>query len=119
MTLFSARGEAKGIPKETSEKAEKRKKKKSYYAKLKREEDDKMAELAAKYRDRARERRDGGAPGAPVEGATADEAADEGESAGGAGASNTSGYRAVAPDVKSSYDAAERRKRMIQVRICF
>ena len=78
-----------------------------------------MAELAAKYRDRARERRDGGAPGAPVEGATADEAADEGESAGGAGASNTSGYRAVAPDVKSSYDAAERRKRMIQVRFLF
>ena len=39
---------------------EKRKKKKSYYAKLKRQEDDKMAELAAKYRDRAKERRDGG-----------------------------------------------------------
>lgn len=42
-----------------SEKAEKRKKKKSFYAKLKRQEDDKMAELAAKYRDRAKERRDG------------------------------------------------------------
>ena len=38
---------------ESSDKAEKRKKKKSYYAKLKRQEDDKMAELAAKYRDRA------------------------------------------------------------------
>ena len=46
--------------KELSEKAEKRKKKKSFYAKLKRQEDDKMAELAAKYRDRAAERRDGG-----------------------------------------------------------
>jgi IK cytokine len=45
---------------ESTEKAEKRKKKKSFYAKLKRQEDDKMAELAAKYRDRAKERRDGG-----------------------------------------------------------
>merc|ERR1712154_205129 len=45
--------------KELSEKAEKRKKKKSFYAKLKRQEDDKMAELAAKYRDRAAERREG------------------------------------------------------------
>ncbi len=50
---FSARNEpSKVINRETSERAEKRKKKKSYYAKLKREEDDKMAELAAKYRDR-------------------------------------------------------------------
>ena len=48
-----------GLKKESSERAEKRKKKKSYYAKLKKQEDDKMAELAAKYRDRAAERRDG------------------------------------------------------------
>jgi hypothetical protein len=62
---------------------------------------------------RARERRDGpGVPGAPSE-ARGAEAAEEGENAAG---SSTSGYRAVAPDVKSSYDAAERRKRMIQVR---
>ena len=45
---------------DSKDKGEKRKKKKSYYAKLKRQEDDKMAELAAKYRDRAKERRDGG-----------------------------------------------------------
>merc|ERR1712038_1873950 len=51
--------------KELSEKAEKRKKKKSFYAKLKRQEDDKMAELAAKYRDRAKERRDGGVSDRP------------------------------------------------------
>ena len=51
--IFSARNEpSKVVNRETSERAEKRKKKKSYYAKLKREEDDKMAELAAKYRDR-------------------------------------------------------------------
>ena len=90
------------MDRETSERAEKRKKKKSYYAKLKREEDDKMAELAAKYRDRAKERRDGGVPGA---------AAPAGEAE---ASSNTSGYHAVAPDVKSNFDAAERRKRMIQ-----
>ena len=64
-----------------------------------------MAELAAKYRDRARERRDGGPPGAAPEGANPAAEAD-----------TTSGYHAVAPDVKSSYDAAERRKRMIQAR---
>jgi IK cytokine len=53
VSYFSARNEpSKVINRETSERAEKRKKKKSYYAKLKREEDDKMAELAAKYRDR-------------------------------------------------------------------
>ena len=101
----SARSDSKTGHKETSEAAEKRKKKKSYYAKLKREEDDKMAELAAKYRDRARERRDGVAPGAAPEGSNSNPAAE---------ADTTSGYHAVAPDVKSSYDAAERRKRMIQ-----
>ena len=31
------------------------------------------------------------------------------------GNSGGAGYRAVAPDIKSSFDAAERRKRMIQV----
>merc|ERR1719209_970254 len=40
-------------------KAEERRKRKTYYAKLRKDEDDKMAELAAKYRDRAKERRDG------------------------------------------------------------
>ena len=120
--ISSARNESKAVNRETSEAAEKRKKKKSYYAKLKREEDDKMAELAAKYRDRAAERRDGGVPGAPAEGSNvggSDQTADESDNAGGAGASNTSGYRAVAPDVKSSFDAAERRKRMIQARTVF
>ena len=50
----------KGLKPDSGDRGEKRKKKKSYYAKLKRQEDDKMAELAAKYRDRAKERRDGG-----------------------------------------------------------
>ena len=47
-------------------KAAERRKKKNFYAKMKKDEEDKMAELAAKYRDRAAERRDGGesVPGA-------------------------------------------------------
>merc|ERR1719430_1535050 len=54
-----------------------------------------MAELAAKYRDRARERRDGG-----------------GEIPPGVEDSST-GYRAVAPNARESHDAAERRRQMI------
>lgn len=77
--------------------AELRKKKKSYYAKLKKQEDDKMAELAEKYRDRARERRDGVHTDAVDDSVT-----------------NTNAYRAVAPDLKSGLDAAERRRQMIQ-----
>lgn len=82
-----------------SSKAELRRRKKSYYAKLKKQEDTKMAELAEKYRDRARERRDGNNPEfAPVEDPT----------------TNVSAYRAVAPDAKSGLDAAERRRQAIQ-----
>merc|ERR1719266_2000833 len=55
-----------------------------------------MAELAAKYRDRAKERRDGGVSDRP-------------DDSSGSGA-----YRAVAPDVKGNFDAAERRRQMIQ-----
>ncbi|XP_014205633.1 protein Red [Copidosoma floridanum] len=80
-----------------SNRAELRRKKKSYYAKLKKQEDDKMAELAEKYRDRARERRDG----------TNQEQVED-------PMTNASAYRAVAPDLKSGYDAAERRRQMIQ-----
>lgn len=77
---------------------EARRKKKSYYAKLKKQEDNKLAELAEKYRDRASERRNGANPDYqnvdPMNAAQA--------------------YRAVAPDLKSGFDAAERRKQMIQ-----
>jgi len=78
----------------SAEKKDERKKKKNYYAKLKRSEDDKLAELASKYRDRAKERRDGG------EGSRPDDTA--------------GAYRAVAPDTKGNFDAAERRRQMIQ-----
>ncbi|KAF5281718.1 hypothetical protein FQA39_LY17739 [Lamprigera yunnana] len=85
-----------GPPKEDPNEA--RRKKKSYYAKLKKQEDNKLAELAEKYRDRASERRNGANPDYqnvdPMNAAQA--------------------YRAVAPDLKSGFDAAERRKQMIQ-----
>ncbi|KAH9632693.1 hypothetical protein HF086_016892 [Spodoptera exigua] len=47
------------MPPPAENKGELRRKKKSYYAALKKQEDNKLAELAEKYRDRARERRDG------------------------------------------------------------
>ena len=76
-------------------KAEERRKKKTYYAKLKKDEDDKMAELAEKYRDRAKERREGvDGNNVPTEDAT-------------------NAYRAVAPNAHGVHDAAERRKQMI------
>merc|ERR1719319_1527188 len=74
-------------------KADKRREKKTYYAKLKKDEDDKLAELEEQYRDRAKERRDGG-----ENSATQDDAG---------------GYRAVAPNARESHDAAERRRQMI------
>ncbi|KAL0275647.1 UNVERIFIED_CONTAM: hypothetical protein PYX00_003444 [Menopon gallinae] len=85
-------------PSETEDKAERRRKKKSFYAKLKKQEEDKMAELAEKYRDRAKERREGQNPDYQAEDPL----------------SGASGYRAVAPDIKSGLDAAERRRQMIQ-----
>jgi IK cytokine len=67
----------------------------SYYAKLKRLEEERQKELAEKYRDRARERRDGND--------------DQGDTI-----STTADYRAVAPDAKSVENLAERRKQVIQ-----
>ncbi|XP_055626871.1 protein Red [Toxorhynchites rutilus septentrionalis] len=82
----------------SSERHEARRKKKNFYAQLKKQEDNKLAELAEKYRDRARERRDGANPDYQ-----------------NVDASNSTGaYRAVAPDVKSGLDAAERRRQQIQ-----
>lgn len=72
-------------PPESEDKAERRRKKKSFYAKLKKQEEDKMAELAEKYRDRAKERREGANPDYQAEDPL----------------TGASGYRAVAPDVKS------------------
>ncbi|XP_023030404.1 IC cytokine homolog beag [Leptinotarsa decemlineata] len=85
-------------PPKIEDKSEARRKKKSYYAKLKKQEDNKMAELAEKYRDRASERRSGVNPDYQVDDPIA----------------TAQAYRAVAPDLKSGFDAAERRRQMIQ-----
>ncbi|CAG9854328.1 unnamed protein product [Phyllotreta striolata] len=85
-------------PPKIEDKSEARRKKKSFYAKLKKQEDNKMAELAEKYRDRASERRSGVNP---------DYQADD-------PIATAQAYRAVAPDLKSGFDAAERRRQMIQ-----
>lgn len=82
----------------SNDKAELRRKKKIFYAKLKKQEENKMAELAEKYRDRAKERRVGANPDYQSQDPVA----------------VASGYRAVAPDMKSGMDAAERRRQMIQ-----
>ncbi|KAL8604022.1 hypothetical protein ACOMHN_024847 [Nucella lapillus] len=81
---------------EEEDAATRRKKKKSYYAKLKRDEEERQKELSAKYRDRARERRDGQSITEPD------------------ALSTTADYRAVAPDAKSVENYAERRKQVIQ-----
>ncbi|KAK9880666.1 hypothetical protein WA026_011903 [Henosepilachna vigintioctopunctata] len=97
-SIREAMANSSAMPPPKEDKNELRRKKKSYYAKLKKQEDNKMAELAEKYRDRASERRQGVNPDYqnddPVQTAQA--------------------YRAVAPDLKSCFDAAERRRRMIQ-----
>ncbi|CAH2263621.1 protein Red [Pararge aegeria] len=97
-SVREAMANAGSMPPPTENKSELRRKKKSYYAALKKQEDTKLAELAEKYRDRARERRDG------VNDITSADPT-----------SNTSSaYRAVAPDLKSGIDAKERRRQMIQ-----
>lgn len=76
----------------------KRKNKKKYYAKLKKLEEERQKELAEKYRDRAKERRDG---------ANKDyEQTDI--------ISTTADYRAVAPNAQAGENYQERRKQIIQ-----
>lgn len=97
-SIREAMANPNSMPPPKDDRSEERRKKKSFYAKLKKQEDNKMAELAEKYRDRASERRQGSNPDYqsddPIQTAQA--------------------YRAVAPDLKSGYDAAERRRQMIQ-----
>ncbi|KAG8194108.1 hypothetical protein JTE90_003049 [Oedothorax gibbosus] len=82
----------------SDDRAERRKRKKKYYANLNKQQEDKLAELAQRYRDRAKERRDGANPDYQNEDPI----------------TSAAGYRAVAPDAKSGLDAAERRRQMIQ-----
>ncbi|XP_006814703.1 protein Red-like [Saccoglossus kowalevskii] len=83
---------------ESDDKGALRRKKKSYYAKIKKEELERQAELAKKYRDRARERRDG-----------VNKDYEETEMI-----STTANYKAVAPDVQSGDTAAIRRRQVIE-----
>ncbi|CAL8080643.1 unnamed protein product [Orchesella dallaii] len=82
-----------------SQKDDKRQKKKHFYQKTKSEEEETLAELAKKYRDRAKERRDGHP---------------EGQGQREELITNQGAYRAVAPDFRGNVDAAERRKQLIQ-----
>ena len=88
-----------------SEAGDKRKKKKQYYAKVIREEKAREEERAKKYRDRARERRE----------VIANE--DQYDMSVTANvnqpAPSTGNYKSVAPDTKGNFDAAARRKQMI------
>ncbi len=89
----------------SSEAGDKRKKKKQFYAKIIREEKAREEERSKKYRDRARERRE----------ITTNEdqydmnlTTDPNQQA-----ASTGNYKSVAPDAKGNFDAAARRKQMI------
>ena len=84
------------------------------------------------HRDRAKERRDGGVGTADATPGTEEPSSNDTETdvkrqiaaraaaaAAASGNSGAAGYRAVAPDIKSSFDAQERRKRMIQVQYVY
>lgn len=89
-----------------SEASDKRKKKKQYYAKVIREEKAREEERAKKYRDRARERR---------EVTTTDEQLNIDLTVVAAQQSTSTGnYKSVAPDAKGNFDAAARRKQLIE-----
>lgn len=91
------------LPKEFDEiddAATRRRKKKNYYAKLRKQEEEREKELAEKYRDRARERRDGLNP--------------DYQHIDPASTSKTAEYRAVAPTADATNNAAERRRLVIQ-----
>ncbi|XP_078509565.1 protein Red [Lissotriton helveticus] len=89
------------MPREYNEEedpAARRRKKKSYYAKLRQQEVERERELAEKYRDRARERRDG-----------VNKDYEETELI-----STTANYRAVGPTAEADKSAAEKRRQLIQ-----
>lgn len=82
---------------EDEDPAARRRKKKSYYARLKAQELERAAELAERYRDRARERR---------EGSNRDYADQP--------ATTTHNYRAVGPSAEADKSAAEKRQQLIK-----
>ncbi|XP_078450493.1 protein Red [Lampetra planeri] len=97
----TARARTHEMPREYNEDedpAARRRKKKSYYAKLKLQEQERERELAEKYRDRARERRDG-----------LNKDYEETDTI-----STTANYRAVGPSAEADKSAAEKRRQLIQ-----
>ena len=84
----------------------KRKKKKQYYAKVIREEKAREEERAKKYRDRARERREVTAGEDQYDMNVVVNASQQ--------AASTGNYKSVAPDAKGNFDAAARRKQVIE-----
>lgn len=78
-----------------------RKKRKSYYAQLKKEEDEREKELQEKYRDRAKERRVGNETTTTTTETTAE-------------VSTTVNYKAVAPEEQKEANYAARRKQVIE-----
>ncbi|CAF0762073.1 unnamed protein product [Rotaria sordida] len=89
-----------------SEASDKRKKKKQYYAKVIREEKAREEERAKKYRDRARERREVVA--------NDDQLGIDLTTNPNQQATTTGNYKSVAPDAKGNFDAAARRKQLIE-----
>ncbi len=89
-----------------SEASDKRKKKKQYYAKVIREEKAREEERAKKYRDRARERREITANEEQFDMNLTTNTTQQ--------AASTGNYKSVAPDAKGNFDAAERRKQLIE-----
>nr|XP_039271103.1 protein Red-like [Styela clava] len=77
--------------------AEKRRKKKSLYAKLKKQEMERQAELQKKYRDRAKERREG-----------------KGDYAESDLINTTANYKTVGPSAEADRTSAEKRRQVIQ-----
>ena len=96
-----------------TEAGDKRKKKKQYYAKVIREEKAREEERAKKYRDRARERRE-----LTTTTTTTDDRQDQFEAplptVANPPTTSAGNYKSVAPDAKGNYDAAARRKQMIE-----
>jgi hypothetical protein len=104
MTVFAVRrGDG------TTEAGDKRKKKKQYYAKVIREEKAREDERAKKYRDRARERRELTT--------TTDDRQDQFDvplpTVANPPTTSAGNYKSVAPDAKGNFDAAVRRKQVI------
>ncbi|CAF3402198.1 unnamed protein product [Rotaria socialis] len=89
-----------------SEAGDKRKKKKQYYAKVIREEKAREEERAKRYRDRARERREVIS--------NEDQVGVDLTTNTNQQATTTGNYKSVAPDAKGNFDAAARRKQMIE-----